>query len=113
MRILSFLLLSVSVLVPAFAVRTGDALATVLAEKGPPASRLEHGNVIVLSYGNTVVRLENGVVVSITMPPADYATQAVPVKPLPRTVRSSAGGAGSNGEWTTDFEGALGAAAGR
>ena len=113
MRSLPLIALVVSLLVPAYAVRTGDTLASVLAEKGPPASRLEHGNVIVLSYGNTVVRLESGVVVSVTMPPADYATQAAPVKPVARTGGRSAGGIGTNGEWTTDLDTALASAAGR
>lgn len=92
----------------AAAVQKGDALAAVLAEKGEPRSRLERGSVVVLTYGDGTVRLENGVVVAQTLPSADYAVHASPV--APRKAGSSA--PGQSGEWTADYPAAVAAARG-
>ncbi len=105
-------LLGLLVSASALAVRDGDSLAAVLAEKGKPTSKLEHGNVTVLTYGDTVIRLENGVVVAVTTPTPDYAGRALAVKPIQRTAGGSGSGAGTGGEWTTDHAAAVAAAQG-
>jgi protein disulfide-isomerase len=96
-------------ILPVFAVKNGDSLAAVLAEKGEPASRVERGDIAMLTYGQMVIRLEKGVVVSIQGPGTDYAvrTQA------PSTKRRTAGstGVGQSGEWTTDAAAARAGAA--
>ncbi len=103
-------LLSLAGALPLCAVQDGDTLAAVIAEKGEPKSRLERGTLTVLAYSDSVVRLENGVVVSQKNPGADYAVRSQPVstKAAPRS-RTSAGTAG---EWTTDHAAALAAANG-
>ena len=94
------------------AVNTGDSLSSVLAEKGEPTSKLERGNVTTLTYGDAVIRLENGVVVSQKKPGADYAVRADKPAPAPRPRGSSRGSDGTSGEWTTDVRSALGSASG-
>ena len=91
------------------AVNFGDSLESVIADKGQPVSKLERGNVTVLTYSDAVIRLEDGKVVSLKQPGADYATGAVAPKPMPKG-RSSA--SVSSGQWTTDYNSALNAAAG-
>lgn len=94
------------------AVNIGDSLSSVLAEKGEPTSKLERGNVTTLTYGDAVIRLENGVVVSQKKPGADYAVRADKPAPAPRPRGGSRGSDGTSGEWTTDVRSALGSASG-
>ena len=51
---------------PLAAVNVGDKLDSVLAEKGVPASRLERGATILLTYPDATIRLKDGAVVSGT-----------------------------------------------
>ncbi|MFT3829837.1 MAG: thioredoxin family protein [Opitutaceae bacterium] len=108
----ALLLLAVVALagVPAFAVKNGDTLATVLDEKGEPRSKLERGAITVLTYEDGTVKLENGIVVAQTSPGADYAVRAN--TPLPRRSGAGLSGPGFNGEWTTDYQSAVSAAQG-
>lgn len=110
MRKLIITFLSVLSLVAAGAVNFGDTLETVVAGKGEPTSKLERGNVTVLTYSDAVIRLEDGKVVSLKPPGADYVTGAVAAKPMPKGSRNSASGA--SGQWTTDYDSALASASG-
>ncbi|MBK8478148.1 MAG: hypothetical protein IPL39_18135 [Opitutaceae bacterium] len=114
MRTLIISLLSLLSVNAAGAVNFGDTLETVVAGKDEPTSKLERGNVTVLTYRDAVIRLEDGKVVSIKPPGADYATGAVAAKPMPKGSRSSASSpSGSScGQWTTDYASALAAASG-
>ena len=109
MRALLFCLLPLASGLSLFAVSNGDALATVVAEKGEPNSKLERGNVTMLTYDDTTIRLVDGKVVSQTGATAAYATSAVQRS---GAVSSSSSSPGLNGEWTTDYQSAIGAAQG-
>lgn len=68
------------------AANVGDTLAQVLAEKGAPRSRIEAGSLQVLSYPDATIKLRDGRVVSVALPPRsagkpDPARQA-PADPL-------------------------------
>ena len=103
------LLIPLLALLSVGAVNSGDSLEAVIADKGQPVSKLERGNVTVLTYSDAVIRLEDGKVVSLKQPGATYATGAVAPKPMPKG-RSAA--SVSSGQWTTDYTSALNAAAG-
>ncbi len=110
MRTLILSFLSLLSVVAAGAVNFGDTLETVVSGKGEPTSKLERGNVTVLTYPDAVIRLEDGKVVSLKPPSADYATGAVAAKPMPKGSRT--GTSGASGQWTTDYASALAAASG-
>lgn len=107
-------LLALGLVFPLVAVQNGDTLASVLAEKGAPKSRLERGSFIVLTYGDNVIRLEDGLVISQTAPAAAIAPPPPPparvVKPTARAKPRAA--TGTSGDWTTDHAAALAAANG-
>jgi protein disulfide-isomerase len=111
MRKLFLVLVPLLALLSVGAVNFGDTLETVIADKGQPVSKLERGNVTVLTYSDAVIRLEDGKVVSLKQPGAEYATGAVAPKPMPRGARSG-GSAGTGGQWTNNYDNALSAAAG-
>ncbi|HLP08931.1 MAG TPA: thioredoxin family protein [Opitutaceae bacterium] len=111
MRLLLLLSACLSASLPVFAVKNGDTLATVLDQKGEPRSKLERGNVTVLTYEDGTVKLENGVVVAQTLPGADYAVRANAPTPR-RTTGGGSSGPGFDGEWTTDYQSAASAAQG-
>lgn len=90
------------------AVQNGDTLADVIAEKGDPDSRMERGSLLVLTYHDGTVRLENGVVVAQAAAGRDYAVRSTPP---PRRLHH-ASGPGMAAEWTTDYQSALSAAQG-
>ncbi len=96
---------------PAFAVKSGDTLATVLDEKGEPRCKLERGHITMLTYEDGTVKLENGIVVAQTPPGADYAVRANTPPPR-RPAGGGSSGPGFDGEWTTDFHSATSAATG-
>lgn len=110
MRKLIFFFLSLYPLLLIGAVNFGDTLEAVIAGKGQPTSKLERGNITVLTYDDAVIRLEDGKVVSLKEPGAAYATGAVAAKPLPKGSRS--GGAGTGGQWATDYDTAIATASG-
>ena len=109
MRTLFLCLLSLAAGLPLLAVSNGDTLAAVIEEKGEPRSRLERGNTTMLTYEDTTIRLVDGKVVSQTGATAAYATSAVQRS---GAVSSSSSSPGLNGEWTTDYQSAIGAAQG-
>ena len=49
-----------------FATLPGDDLKTVLKEKGEPLNKMEVGKVKVLLYPDVEIRMEDGVVVTVT-----------------------------------------------
>ena len=91
---------------PALAVNNGDSLDQVVAEKGPPVSRLERGAITMLTFADAVVRLENGQVVAVQAPSRDYAVKAVASE---RFASAPASASVRAGEWTTDFVAAFNA----
>jgi thiol-disulfide isomerase/thioredoxin len=108
MRKLLLFILSLAAALGASAVQLGDTLASVLEEKGEPRSRLERGNVTMLTYEDGTIRLENGVVVMQTLPGSGRSERPAPA-------RGSGGrenGPGMLGEWTTDYQLAIDAACG-
>ena len=106
MRKLILSLLSMLPLLTVGAINLGDTLEAVIAGKGQPVSKLERGNITVLTYNDAVIRLEAGKVVSLKQPSIDYATGAVAPKPLPKNSRSNTS-MGADGQWTTDYTAAL------
>ncbi len=94
------------------AVTNGDTLASVLAEKGEPTSKLERGNLTILTYPDNVIRVEGGVVVSQKNPSPDYAVRSEKPKPTPRARTASGASTGTAGDWTTNSQSAIGAASG-
>lgn len=111
MRTLFFCLLSLAAGLSLFAVNNGDSLEAVVAEKGEPNSKLERGNVTMLTYEDGTIRLVDGKVVSQTGATAAYATSSVPRSGSAASSRSSSG-PGLNGEWTTDYQSAMQSASG-
>lgn len=105
MRNLLLLIVPLFAALPLPAVTNGDPLAAVIAEKGEPKSKLEHGNTTVLTYATVVIQLKDGVVVSQRNPSADYAVRAEAAKPLPPSKSGAA--AGTSGSWATDYQSAL------
>jgi thioredoxin-related protein len=108
MRKLLLFILSLAVALGASAVQLGDTLASVLEEKGEPRSRLERGNVIMLTYEDGSIRLENGVVVMQTLPGSGRSERPAPA----RGTGGRENGPGMLGEWTTDYQLAVDAARG-
>ncbi len=86
---------------PLWAVSNGDTLEAVIAEKGEPNSKLERGNITLLTYDDATIRLESGKVAAQKSPQAESATP-----------HHGTSGPGMSGEWTTDYQSALAAASG-
>jgi len=86
---------------PLAATTPGDSVAQVLAEKGPPVSKLERGNITVFTYADALIRLEDGKVIEVKPVGADYAVRATPGGAAPARVTAR-----SAGQWVTDYAGA-------
>ena len=87
---------------PLAAVTPGNSVDQVLAEKGPPASKLERGSITVFTYADVIIRLEGGKVLEVKPVAADYAVHTTPASATPtRAVARSAG------QWVTDYPAAL------
>jgi len=81
---------------PLGAVTTGDTYDALLAEKGPPASKIVRGNTTVFTYPDAVIRVENGLVTSVKPQPRDYvvhATDTAPANPPPSNPATASPGA--------------------
>jgi hypothetical protein len=72
-RFLAILVLLAAAAAPAAVV--GDSYDKVIAEKGSPRSQMQAGTVLVLSYPDVVIRLENNVVVSVRIVPVPATAQ--------------------------------------
>jgi hypothetical protein len=64
--------------VAAFGSNVGDTYQQVIAEKGQPKSQIEAGNLQILNFADTTVRLRDGVVVSISTVKNSARADAVP-----------------------------------
>ena len=83
--LLAFLLVASS----AWAVSEGDTLAKVLAEKGKPQTQMTAGAMEVLSYPDAVIKLKDGVVVSVRVQvPPKPSTAPAPAKTAVRTAEN-------------------------
>ena len=102
-RILALLLSAL----PLAAVNVGDKLDSVLAEKGVPASRLERGATILLTYPDATIRLKDGAVVEIKAPAAatKVNTMPVPKRQVPAEPKRIA--VVPPGQWTNNYQVAL------
>ena len=86
---------------PLAAVTPGNSVDQVLAEKGPPASKLERGTITVFTYPDAIIRLEGGRVLEVKPVGADYAVRATAAgSTSARAVARSAG------QWVTDYSAA-------
>ena len=81
------------------AIDKGSSYASVVAEKGQPASKLQRGDTMVLTYPDMVIKLQAGAVVSITAAVKESTVSEMPAKP--------AAGSIAPGQWTTDYLAAL------
>lgn len=115
MKKLSLILGSLLLALPMQAVKVGDSLEQVLAEKGPPDHRLEAGANIVLTYKSGSIKLTNHKVVSIktaaelSAPNLKFtpAPGSAPVTSKPAPVRQAVAPVAAAEEWTTDAPAAL------
>ena len=67
------------------AANIGDTYQQVLAEKGPPRSRIEAGSLEVLNYPDATIKLRDGLVISLTAisPPGRQGVAAAPAPLTP------------------------------
>lgn len=90
----------------------------VIAEKGPPAGKMQAGDSMVLRYADATIKLRGGRVVSIDAvknappapapgAPADSAPARAEPAPAAPAVRSAATHASGKATWTTDYRAAL------
>jgi thiol-disulfide isomerase/thioredoxin len=114
MRWLLSSLLSVVVAGSGFCSAVGDTYDQVISEKGRPASRIDAGAMQILSYPDQVIKLKNGVVVSVREPDQAPPPGSPPVAPRPTPVPTNAPEVASQPEapasaetWTTDYDAAL------
>jgi hypothetical protein len=103
----AFLILFLAVSAPAFATALGDSYAKVIAEKGPPVGAMGAGSTQILTYPDAIIKISDGVVVSIRAPSKAQPALPRPVvdaaaKPAPVAV-ADAGPA----VWGSDFGAAL------
>ncbi len=87
----------------ALAATVGDTYAMVVAEKGPPVGVLDAGSVQILTYPDAVIKVADGVVVSIRPPgksPPAVARQVADVNPRPPAAPAAYDGPAV---WETDF----------
>jgi protein disulfide-isomerase len=96
---------------PLGAVTTGDTYDALLAEKGPPATKIVRGNTTVLTYPDAVIRVENGVVTSVKPQSPDYVVHATETAPAnatpPAPAPADPGAATAELTWYADCDAAL------
>lgn len=73
------------------AVTVGATYDQVIAEKGKPANKLERGSKMILTYPDTVIKLQDGKVISVKEPVKEVSAEAL-IEP---------------GRWTTNYAAAL------
>ncbi len=93
MKYLPVLALILTPLLPLGAVKEGDTLDGVVAEKGNPTSRAELGDTLLLNYPGETIKLREGKVISVKSVSPEPVAPPKPVVPL--------------GEWTTSYRTAL------
>jgi thiol-disulfide isomerase/thioredoxin len=79
----------------------------VIAEKGPPAGKMQAGENMVLRYPDATIKLKGGRVVSIDAP--NNSASAAKSPPAAESAPAPAGAARAGGKatWTTDYTAAL------
>lgn len=89
------------------AVQEGDTYEQVLAEKGPPAGKMEAGVTTLLNYPDASIKIQDGRVVAVkplTLPPAPPAKAKVVQAPVPKPKAPPPGPAL---QWTVNYAAAL------
>ena len=94
----------------AYAARVGDTYDQIVAEKGKPAGKMQAGATLVLRYPDLVIKLKEGRVTAVDVPPPETnvgrtVAPAQPAKPKP-AVRPAAPAA-ARLAWGTNYEAAL------
>jgi protein disulfide-isomerase len=84
-------------------VDVGSTYAAVIAEKGQPASRLEHGDTVILTYPDMVIKLQAGTVASIQA----VQHQSAPVEATPAPATTAEATVAAPLQWTIDYTAAL------
>lgn len=74
----TFPVLAFATAASAFAVTAGDSLDSVLAKKGKPSGIMSGGTLQILSYPDAVVKVRDGVVVSVLPPDKPHGVLGVP-----------------------------------
>ena len=99
---------------PLAAVEVGDKLDSVLAEKGSPSNRIERGNLVILNYPDSVIRVKDGRVAEVESrsnnSKASSTGSAVSVMPAPKQEPKPQRPAGETiepGKWTSNYQTAL------
>jgi hypothetical protein len=95
----------------ALAVKVGDTYTQVVAEKGEPSSRMEAGDRQIITYPDTVIRLQGGVVTSVRIlassAPAPAAPASAPRAAAPGPAKDAGPVSGSVVEARAKLNGAL------
>ena len=110
MKKIFVVLLSLTAIPMALAVGVGDTYEQVVAQKGPPSSKIEAGAVVLLNYPGQSIRMEHGkvaVVKTLSSTPtrsAPMATEPLPVVVPKKTPKASLP---TEVTWSTDYAGAL------
>lgn len=89
----------------AFAVSVGDSYDQVVAEKGAPVGSMGAGSVRILTYGDAVIKVRDGIVVSIRQP--DKSVAYVPPPPSAPAAKPAAAPYEGPAVWETDFGAAM------
>ncbi|HEY4990106.1 MAG TPA: thioredoxin fold domain-containing protein [Opitutaceae bacterium] len=85
----------------AFAASVGESYDQVIAEKGAPVGTMGTGSVRILTYGDAVIKIRDGSVVSIRQP--DKPTAYVPPAPSAPATKPVAASYDGPAVWETDF----------
>ena len=103
-------LLSFTAIPMALAVGVGDTYQQVVAEKGPPSSKIEAGAVVLLNYPGQSIRMEQGKVAAVKTL-SSTPTRSVPKAPEPLPVaepkKTPKAPLPVEAAWSTDYAGAL------
>jgi len=86
------------------AVQIGDTYAQVIAEKGPPTTKLQAGETQILNYPDGRIKLKDGKVVQSN---AKLPETLAAAEPAPSAQPSSTGPTLPAGVWTTDYKAAM------
>jgi protein disulfide-isomerase len=94
----------------AFAAQVGDTYDQVLAEKGKPAGKMQAGPTLVLRYPDLVIKLKEGRVTAVDIPPPEtnVVRTVAPSQPAKaKSVAHPAAPAAAQLAWGTNYETAL------
>lgn len=98
--------LLLAVCTAAFSAQVGDTYDQVVAEKGNPAGKMQVGPTLVLRYPDLVIKLKEGRVTAVDVPPPETnVVRTPPAKPKP--VARPAAPAAAKLAWGTNYHAAL------